>query len=121
MFRGGRQLSGELRRPLSGKPLPTVHSCEGLQDWARRNVSEWQVLLFSGTVPLAEANGHYLCYFNSVALSPQANYTDSSISTCWRNLMPTFAVRGMSRGQRGGTPTGIILSFLDGRRYFPFK
>jgi hypothetical protein len=31
----------------------------------------------------------------SVALSPRANYTDWSATTCRRNLVPTFADRGM--------------------------
>jgi hypothetical protein len=35
-----------------------------------------------------------------------------------RNLVPTFADRGVSRGQRGGSRTVIILSFLDRSRYF---
>jgi hypothetical protein len=50
---------------------------------------------------------------NSVALSPQANYTDWSTATCWRNLEPTFVDRGVSRGQRGGSPTVVKLSFID--------
>jgi hypothetical protein len=50
---------------------------------------------------------------NSVALSPRANYTDWSTATCWRNLVSTFADRGVSRGQRGGSPTVVNLSFLD--------
>jgi hypothetical protein len=49
----------------------------------------------------------------SVAFSPQANYTDWAIATCRRNLVPTFADRGGSRGQRGGSPTVVNLSFLD--------
>jgi hypothetical protein len=58
---------------------------------------------------------------NSVALSPQANYTDWATATCQRNLVPTFVDRGMSRGQRGGSPTVVNLSFLDRSRYFSFK
>jgi hypothetical protein len=27
---------------------------------------------------------------NSVAFSPQANYTDWATATCWRNLVPTL-------------------------------
>jgi hypothetical protein len=53
---------------------------------------------------------------NSVAFSPQSNYTDWVIATCQRNLVPTFADRGVSRGQRGGSPTVINLSFLDQNR-----
>jgi hypothetical protein len=41
---------------------------------------------------------------NSVALSPQANYTDWATAACQQNLVPTFVDRGMSRGQRGGFP-----------------
>jgi hypothetical protein len=35
---------------------------------------------------------------NSVALSPQANYTDWATATCRRNLVRTFVDRGASRG-----------------------
>jgi hypothetical protein len=58
---------------------------------------------------------------NSVALSPQANYTDLSTATCRRNLMPTFVERGVSRGQRGGSPTAVNLSFLDRSRFSSSK
>jgi hypothetical protein len=54
---------------------------------------------------------------NSVALSPRANYTDWETATCRRNLVPIFVDRGVSRGQRGGSPTAVNLNFLD-RRYF---
>jgi hypothetical protein len=57
---------------------------------------------------------------NSVALSSQANYTDWAIATCRRNLVPTFVDRGVSRCQRGGSPTVVNLSFLDRSRYFSF-
>jgi hypothetical protein len=50
---------------------------------------------------------------NSVALSSRANYTDWATATCRRNLVPTFVGRGVSRGQRGGSPTAVNLSFLD--------
>jgi hypothetical protein len=52
---------------------------------------------------------------NYVALSPRANYT----ATCLRNLVPTFVDRGVLRGQRGGSPTVVNLSFPDRSRYFP--
>jgi hypothetical protein len=54
----------------------------------------------------------------SVALSPQVNYTDWSTATCRRNLVPTFANRWVSRGQRGGSLTAVNLSFLGRSRYF---
>jgi hypothetical protein len=38
---------------------------------------------------------------NSVAFSPQANYTDWATATCQRKLVPTFADRRVSHGQRG--------------------
>jgi hypothetical protein len=50
---------------------------------------------------------------DSVALSPQANYTDWATATCRRNLVPTFVDRGVSRGQRSGSLTVVNLSFLD--------
>jgi hypothetical protein len=53
---------------------------------------------------------------NSVAFSLQANYTNWATATCRRNLVPTFAGRGVSRGQRGGSPTVVNLS-----RYFFFQ
>jgi hypothetical protein len=47
--------------------------------------------------------------YNSVALSPQANYTDWATATCRRNLVSASADRGVSRGQRGGSPTVVKL------------
>jgi hypothetical protein len=35
-----------------------------------------------------------------------------------KNLVPTFADREVSPGQRGGSPTMVNLSFLDRIRYF---
>jgi hypothetical protein len=48
-----------------------------------------------------------------VALSPQANYTDWATATYRRNLVPTFVDSGVSRGQRGRSPTVVNLRFLD--------
>jgi hypothetical protein len=47
----------------------------------------------------------------SVGFSPQANYTDWATATCRRNLVPTFADRGVSRGERGGSPTVVKSQF----------
>jgi hypothetical protein len=52
-----------------------------------------------------------ITFKNSVALSPRANYTDWATAICWRNLVPTFADRGVSRGQRGGSPRSLISVF----------
>jgi hypothetical protein len=46
---------------------------------------------------------------NSVALSPQANYTDWATATCQRHLVPTFVDRVVSRGQLCGSPTVVNL------------
>jgi hypothetical protein len=58
---------------------------------------------------------------NSVAFSPQANYTDKETAASRRNLVPTFAVRGVSRDQRGESPTVGNPSYLDRIRYFFFQ
>jgi hypothetical protein len=69
----------------------------------------------------------YMCFIrgkqttNSVAFSPQANYTNWATATCWRNSVPTFVDRGVSRCQRGRCPTVINLNFLDRSRCFSFK
>jgi hypothetical protein len=41
---------------------------------------------------------------NFVAFSPQANYIDGAAAACRRVLVQTFAVKGVSRGQRNGSP-----------------
>jgi hypothetical protein len=77
----------------------------------------WTVILQLSTIEL-------ICFSiqtNSVALSPQGNYTDWATAICRLNLVPTFVDRGMSRGQRGGSSTVVNLSFLDRSRYFSFK
>jgi hypothetical protein len=50
---------------------------------------------------------------NTMAFSPQMNYTNWATATSWRNLVPTFADREVSCGQRGESPTVVNLSFLD--------
>jgi hypothetical protein len=50
---------------------------------------------------------------NSMALSPRMNCTDWATATCRRYLTPPFVDRGVSRCQRGGSPTVVNLSFLD--------
>jgi hypothetical protein len=56
----------------------------------------------------------------SAFLSPRWNYTDWSTAT-WRNLMPTFADRGVWRGQLGISPMVVNLRFLDWSRYFSLQ
>jgi hypothetical protein len=55
---------------------------------------------------------------NSVAFSPQANYTDWVTVTSQWILVPTFVDRRVSRGQRGGSSTVVN---LDRGCYFSFK
>jgi hypothetical protein len=52
----------------------------------------------------------------SMDLSPQANYTIWVTATCRRILVPIFADRWVSRGQRGESPKIVNLSFLDQTR-----
>jgi hypothetical protein len=58
---------------------------------------------------------------NSVSFSLRANYTDRVTAICRQSLLPTFADRGVSRGQRGGTHTAVNLRFLDQSRCFFFQ
>jgi hypothetical protein len=50
---------------------------------------------------------------NSVALSPQANYTDRATATCRLNLVPTFADSGGVAWSARRIPYVVDLSFLD--------
>jgi hypothetical protein len=53
---------------------------------------------------------------NSVAFSPQENYTDCVTTTVRQILVLNFADRGVSRCQRGGCPTAVYLCFLGHSR-----
>jgi hypothetical protein len=55
---------------------------------------------------------------NSLALSPQVNYTDWATAACRRYLMSTFADRWVSRGQRGGSPAVRWINLLSNLRPF---
>jgi hypothetical protein len=54
----------------------------------------------------------------SMAFSPQANYTDCPTAAGQRTLVPTLKDRGVSHGQRGGTPRPLI---SERSRYLSFK
>jgi hypothetical protein len=56
-----------------------------------------------------------------MAFSLQANYTDWATATGRTILVPTFVDRGVSLGQRGGTPTAVNLSFIDRSCYLFYK
>jgi hypothetical protein len=53
---------------------------------------------------------------NSVSFHEQIIPTD-----CRQNLVSTFVDKGVSCGQRGGSPMVVNLSFLDRSNYFSFK
>jgi hypothetical protein len=58
----------------------------------------------------------------NILIDPLIIYrTNKQTAACRRNLVPTFVDRGVSRIQRGGSPTVVNLSFLDWSRYFSFK
>jgi hypothetical protein len=63
------------------------------------------------SAPIAVTNKQTNKQTNCVAFSPQANYNDWAIATCWQNLVPTFADREVSRGQRGESSIVVNLSF----------
>jgi hypothetical protein len=78
-------------------------------DFSKWNLDVNLVLNQSLSMSLTLLNDQALAGINSVALSPQANYTDWATATCRRNLMPAFVDRGVSRGQHRGSPTVINL------------
>jgi hypothetical protein len=84
---------------------------------APRTFSSWQNGVRNYAITVSQLNKQT----NSVAFSPQANYTDWATATCRRNLVPTFVDRGVSRGQRGGSLTVVNLSFLDRTRFLNCK
>jgi hypothetical protein len=91
------------------------------QLWGSPNL-EGQIPVFvtQGTKWSSSIYRHWIWLINSMAFSPEANYTDWATATCRLNLVPTFADRGVSRDQRR-IPTVVNLSFLDRSRYFSFK
>jgi hypothetical protein len=110
-----------------------IHNCPGCS-WQRRTHAVWLLaivnilrlnllLLVCGwpTSGLYRIMNKTKNKTNSVAFSPQANYTDWTTATCSRNLVPTFVDRGVSRNQRGGSTTVVNLSFLDRGCYLSFK
>jgi hypothetical protein len=53
-------------------------------------------------------------------LSPQANYTDRATAAVGE-VVPTFADRGVVRGQRNGSPRPLISVFYTGAATSSFK
>jgi hypothetical protein len=107
---------GELK--WRGYPhLALVYELEGQQRAARPR-RRWRVhSLHSKTGSLLATLGNVRVR-NSVAFSPQANYTDWATDTGRRILLPTLVDRRVSRGQRVGSRMTFNLSFLDRSRYF---
>ena len=54
-------------------------------------------------------------------LSPRANYTDRAAAAGRRSQCQLFADRGVSRGQRNGSPRPLISVFWTGAATFLFK
>jgi hypothetical protein len=104
---------------LLGYRNPVRTSQETLHLWYGGDYEECRLLGCDGAT--SQKTTFFKEKTNSVALSPRANYTDWTTATCWRNSVPTFVDRWVSPGQRGGSPTVVILSFLDRSRYFSFK
>jgi hypothetical protein len=71
---------------------------KGKSSWTRmKNRSNWSPEKLQWTAVLIinfRRNCSKTNKTNSVALSPQANYTDWATAICWRNLEPAFADRG---------------------------
>jgi hypothetical protein len=86
--------------------------------YSQLTLTEWSPGLIFGKF---NVNWILLKKTNSKAFSLQANYTDWATATCRRNLVPTLADRGVSCGQRSGSPMAVNLSFLDRSRYFFFQ
>ena len=54
-------------------------------------------------------------------LSPRGDYTDRAAAALSAKLVPTFADRGVSRGQRNGSPRPLVSVFWTGAATFLFK
>jgi hypothetical protein len=121
------------RASFSGLCMAVLHFCDDFHGYKFISLAiipllcgrKWNPYLQLGdTLPVAGDPYTRLCNHyktNSVAFSPQTNYTDWATASCWRNLVPTFADRGLSLGQRGGSPTVVNLGFLDRSRCFSLK
>jgi hypothetical protein len=87
----------------------------------RTDVSEELSASFIGVTRIGELGTMLAVTSNRCTLHPEANYNNWATATSWRNLVSTFADRGVSRGQCGWTPTAVNLSFVDRSRYFFFQ
>jgi hypothetical protein len=102
---------------LIGRWICLRAGMEDMEEWEISCPTEHQTITSS-------PNTHFFSYTsktNSVALSPQVNYTDWATATCWRNIVPTFVDIGVSRGQRVGSTTVVNFSVLERSHYFSFK
>jgi hypothetical protein len=79
----------------------------------------WSVLMHVHTSAIAPEEliliSRFLCGSRSLSvklrgLSPQANYTDRATAAVGE-VVPTFADRGVLRGQRNGSPRPLISVF----------
>jgi hypothetical protein len=61
------------------------------------------------------------CLYFTINHRPSRNASLNAFPSPLTVLVPTFADREVSRGQRGGSPTVVNLSFLGRSRYFFFQ
>jgi hypothetical protein len=57
---------------------------------------------------------------NSVAFSPQANYTDRGTAACRRSLCQLLQIEGVAWSEQQ-IPMAVNLGFLDRSRYFSIQ
>jgi hypothetical protein len=73
------------------------------------------ISIYSNTVSVLSRNNSWKLHIrkktNSVAFSPQANYTDWAKAAGVQILVPTFEDRGVSSDQNGSTPRPLISEF----------
>jgi hypothetical protein len=89
--------------------------------WNRCSGPRWDL----SRLPSIESHQWYFKHLLQMYKTKQTSWALVSKRTIPTDRPPlvdeTFVDRGVSRGQRGGSPTVVYLSFLDRSRYFSFK
>jgi hypothetical protein len=106
---------------LCGKNAGLIHVKAGGKHnnhWALKIRPNWK----RSVRPMSHTLGLYFHpNSNSEAFSQQRNILTERPPPVGEFLVPTFVDRGVWRGQRGGSPTVVNLSFIDRSRYFFFQ